>query len=78
MITWKKNGDFNSWYTQNFGNLLSDTFQGSVSKDEHDGTWDAWVMNLSRGGKHKYKLGFKTKAPATRWVNQKLKEMGIK
>lgn len=78
MITWKKNGDFNSWYTQKFGNILSDTFQGSVSKDEADDTWDAWVMNLSRAGMSKRKLGFKTKAPATRWANKKLKEMGIK
>jgi hypothetical protein len=77
MITWKKNGSLNSWYTQRFGNLLSDTFQGNVSLMD-DGTWDAWVINLSTSGKGKFRLGFRAKAPATRWVNAELKRIGVR
>lgn len=62
--------------SQKFGNLLAYTFQGVVDQSS-DGTWDGWMMNLSRKHDSDFRLGFKSRAAAARWTNDKLRERGI-
>lgn len=76
-IKWTKSNISDSWRTQKFGNLLSDTYQGSVDPSD-DGTWSGWMMNLSRSGQSKFRLGFKSRGAATRWTNARLHEVGVK
>lgn len=65
-----------TFYSQKFGNLLSDTYQTSVDQSS-DGTWNAWFYNWSQNKADDFKLGFKSKKGATRWANEKLRERGI-
>jgi hypothetical protein len=67
----------NIYRTERFGNLLSDTYQGEVDLDR-DGTWSAWFFNHSDRHRTEFRLGFKTRAAAARWVNNKLRERGIR
>lgn len=64
------------FYSQKFGNLLSDTYQASVDQGS-DGKWSAWVLNYSREGESEFRLGFRSKRAATRWANGKLRDLGI-
>lgn len=62
--------------TEKFGNLLSDTYQGEVDQ-ARDGTWEGWMFNWSSKDRTEFKLGLKSKTAATRWVNSKLREVGV-
>ena len=64
--------------TEKFGNLLSDTYQGEVSQSNEDGTWQGWRLNWSTIGDSVFRFGFKSRGAATRWVNDKLREIGVK
>lgn len=59
-----------------YGNLLSDSYQAEVSQSS-DGTWSAWIMNLSNPKKSTFRLGYQSKGWATRWTNKQLKILGI-
>jgi len=63
--------------TQKFSNLLSDTWQGEVYQAE-DGTWTGWLLNWSNSHRDNCMFCFKTKKGATRWVNKSLRSVGIK
>lgn len=65
-----------TFYSQKFGNLLSDTYQTSVDQSSN-GSWCAWFFNHSRN-ETDFQLGFKTKKGATRWANEKLRKVGIR
>lgn len=62
--------------SQKFGNLLSYTYQGVVERGS-DGSWDGWIMNLSRKGQDEFRFNFKSRAAAARWTNDKLRERGV-
>lgn len=62
--------------TEKFGNLLSDTYQGEVNQSPRN-DWTGWLTNYSDPYKSEFKLGFKSKAAATKWVNEKLAEVGV-
>lgn len=65
-----------TYRTVKFGNLLSDTWQGQIDQNT-DGTWNGWLLNYSQGGKGDFRLGFASRAAAARWVNQKLRDIGV-
>lgn len=66
----------NTYRTEKFGNLLSDTYQGQVEQG-NDGSWAGWMFNWSNRTKTEFKLGMKSKKAATRWTNTKLREVGV-
>lgn len=76
-IKWTKSNIREAWRTPQFGNLLSDTYQGEVDQDS-DGKFSGWMMNLSRSGHSKFRFGFGSRGAATRWVNQQLREVGVR
>lgn len=63
--------------TPKYGNLLADTIQGSIDQGS-DGEWAAWLDNLSDRRKSKFRLGFRSRAAAARWLNAQLRDAGIK
>lgn len=63
--------------TKKYGNLLSDTYQGEVHRDDN-GKWTGWVYNWSNNGRSEFRFDFATRAAAARWVNAKLAARGIK
>ena len=67
-----------TYRTPKYGNLMSDTFQGEVYQCD-DNTWSGWFTNLSDSNSYahptQFRLGFATKSAATRWVNNKLREV---
>lgn len=65
-----------TFLSQKFGNLLAYTLQGMVEQDT-DGSWDGWIINWSRKGQDDFRFGFKSRAAATRWTNDKLRERGV-
>lgn len=73
-IEWTKSTVSESYRTQKFGNLLSDTFQGDVYPNSND-AWSGWLMNWSDSGKSQYRFDFISKRAAVRWVNKKLREL---
>lgn len=75
IIKYHRQGE-KSFVTDKFGNLLSDTFQGCVDVDA-SGKWAGWFFNLSNPAHNKFKLGFGSRAVAARWVNGKLREVGV-
>jgi len=75
-IKWTKNFS-GSYRTQKFGNLLSDTYQGSVDPTV-TGKWCGWFMDLSNSQYSKFRLNFASKGAAVCWVNRLLRERGIK
>ena len=76
-IKWTKSTVSESYRTQRFGNLMSDTTQGEVDQSS-DGTWCGWFTNHSNRQLTQFRLGFASKGAATRWVNAKLHENGVK
>lgn len=81
VITYEDRSEYTTtptFRTHKYGNLLSDTFQGEVYQSGN-GTWAGWFTNLSDANSYcnptDYRLGFATKAAATRWVNSKLREV---
>lgn len=78
IIKWEKStvAPRPTYRTQKFGNMLSDTIQGEVSQSS-DGTWSGWFTNHSNSQYTKFEF-FDTKYAATKWVNRKLREWGVK
>lgn len=66
----------NTYRTQRFGNLLSDTYQGEVYLSEENG-WCGFFFNWSRKNENKFRLNFKSRSAASRWVNDKLRKVGV-
>jgi hypothetical protein len=67
----------NIFRTEKYRNLLSNTYQGEVMLNDN-GTWTGWFMNLSVPGEGDFKTGIGSKSAATRWVNARLREVGVK
>lgn len=70
-----------TWTTERYGNILSDHFQGMVQQDE-DGTFSGWFSNLSAPRRSApygsdFRIDFGSRAAAARWVNRKLRAVGI-
>lgn len=65
--------------TNRFVSLIGDTFSGQVDSSIYTGTreWSGWFFNHSNKTKTEFRLGFKSKGAATRWVNRKLREYGL-
>jgi hypothetical protein len=74
-IKWTKSTISESYRTQKFGNLLSDTYQGSVDLNEDTGRWSGWFMDWSNAEYNKFRLNFASKRAAIRWVNARLREI---
>ena len=66
-----------TYRTPKYGNLLSDSYQGTVDQSG-DGTWCGWFDNLSRKHMSEFRFGFKSRSAAARWVNNKLRKVGVK
>jgi hypothetical protein len=76
-IKWTKSTVSDTYRTEKFGNMMCDTIQGEVDQSS-DGTWCGWFTNHSDRSKTEFRLDFKSKGAATRWVNAKLRQRGVK
>lgn len=73
----RMNWDRETYRTPKYGNLLADSVQGTVDRSG-DGTWCGWFDNYSNKSRSEFRLGFGSRAAAARWVNNKLREAGVK
>ena len=65
-----------TYTTAKYGNLFADPISGEVEQDG-DGEWSAWVWHYNVKP-NLFKFGFASRGAAAKWVNDHLREAGVR